>query len=170
MLWTALFALLQTEDWSVISVQMICDRADVARSTFYAHFRTKQELLDAGFAMGEAEVANQIATLPADPARLAVLEWLVDHAARSQGLMRRVRGSVAGHIIQSRFQTLVGTLLSRDLAGREATSLHDLTFLAGGVFASLDVWINQGCREPQSALVTRLRRQIDGVLGVQTAA
>ena len=46
LLWEALLALLQKDDWAEISVQMICDRADVARSTFYAHFQTKQDLLE----------------------------------------------------------------------------------------------------------------------------
>ncbi len=40
----ALLGLLQDHDWADISVQMICGRADVARSTFYAHFQTKQDV------------------------------------------------------------------------------------------------------------------------------
>lgn len=170
MLWDALLALLQVHDWAEISVQLICDRADVARSTFYAHFQTKQDLLDAGFAMGADDVAAQIAALPADPARLAVLEWLVDHTAGSQGFKRRVRGSAAGQIILSRFQAVVGTLLARDLSQQGTVTVEDQTFVTGGVFASLDAWLMQGCQEPQAALVARLRRQIDGVVRGHTPA
>jgi AcrR family transcriptional regulator len=169
MLWEALLALLQTHDWAEISVQMICDRGDVARSTFYAHFPTKQDLLDAGFAMGAEDVATQIAHLPSDPARLAVLEWLVNHTAESQGFMRRVRGSAAGQVILTRFQAMIGALLARDLDALEPIRPEDQAFLTGGVFAALNVWLTQGCREPQPALVARLRRQIDGVIG-QTPA
>jgi AcrR family transcriptional regulator len=169
-LWEALLALLQTEDWAAISVQMICDRADVARSTFYAHFQTKQDLLDAGFAMGAGAVADQIAALSADPARLAVLEWLVDHAAGSQGFMRRVRGTAAGQVILARFQAMIGTLLARDLARQGGVASGEMVFLTGGVFASLDAWIATGCREPQALLVQRLRRLIDAVVGGQRPA
>jgi AcrR family transcriptional regulator len=167
MLWEALLALLQTHDWAEISVQMICDRGDVARSTFYAHFPTKQDLLDAGFAMGAVDVAAEIARLPADPARLAVLAWLVNHTAESQGFMRRVRGSAAGQVILTRFQAMIGTLLARDLEPLGPVTPEDQAFLTGGVFAALDLWLTQGCREPQAMVVARLRRQIDGVLGGQ---
>ena len=67
LLWEALLALLQTEDWAEITVQKICDQADVARSTFYAHYQTKQDLLDAGFALGLQEINRQISALPATP-------------------------------------------------------------------------------------------------------
>lgn len=169
-LWEALLALLQTQNWADISVQMICERADVARSTFYAHFQTRQDLLDAGFAMGAEALADQIAALPADPARLAVLEWLVDHCAGSQGFMRRVRGSAAGQVILARFQAMIGGLLARNLPQHSQVLPEDMAFLTGGVFASLDAWIATGCRTPQAVLVQRLRRQIDAVAWDQMRA
>jgi AcrR family transcriptional regulator len=162
-LWEALLALLQDHDWAEISVQMICDQADVARSTFYAHFPTKQDLLDAGFALGAAEVQAEMAALPPDPARLAVLEWLVDHAVSSQGFMRRVRGSAAGQVIMTRFQTMIAQLLAQDLERMGAVDDADLAFVTGGVFASIEAWLAAGARNPQ-ALVLRLRRQIDAVM------
>jgi AcrR family transcriptional regulator len=166
-LWAALLALLQDNDWAEISVQMICDHADVARSTFYAHFQTKQDLLDAGFALGAAEVAAEMAALPIDPERLAVLEWLVDHAARSQGFMRRVRGSAAGQVIMARFQAMIAQLLAQAngfaLGRRGPVSDADLVFVTGGVFASIEAWLASGARDPRK-LVLRLRGQIDVVL------
>lgn len=162
-MWDALLALLQDHDWAEISVQMICDHADVARSTFYAHFQTKQDLLDAGFALGAAEVATEMAALPVDPERLAVLEWLVDHAVSSQGFMRRVRGSAAGQVIMTRFQAMIAQLLAQDLGRRGAVSDADLAFVTGGVFASIEAWLASGARDPRR-LVLRLRGQIDAVL------
>lgn len=43
----AFSALLETKRYSAITVQDIIDAADVGRSTFYAHFDTKEELLRA---------------------------------------------------------------------------------------------------------------------------
>lgn len=45
---TALSELLGERDYDAITVQEICDRADVARSTFYTHFESKEDLLFAG--------------------------------------------------------------------------------------------------------------------------
>ena len=38
--------LMRTEHYSAVTVAQIIDRADVGRSTFYAHFETKDDLLD----------------------------------------------------------------------------------------------------------------------------
>ncbi len=46
----ALLALIVERGYEVLTVQEILDRADVGRSTFYAHFRDKDDLLHAAFA------------------------------------------------------------------------------------------------------------------------
>ena len=75
----ALWQLIQQSDWADISVQMICDRADVARSTFYAHFQTKLDLLDEVFAEGKAQLADHARDGGLD----GTLLWLVE---RNRGL------------------------------------------------------------------------------------
>ena len=164
-LWEALLALLQTHDWADITILMICDRADVGRSTFYAHFPTKQDLLDAGFALGVVEIERQIAAMAAQSGGLHTLNWLVGHIGTSQGFHRRVQGSPAGHVIFSRFRLMTTELLRRDLLRlNQPAADADLTFLIGGIFAAIETWLAQGCRESQTALIQRLRRQIDAVL------
>jgi AcrR family transcriptional regulator len=45
----ALLSLIQEKGYYRITVQDILDRADIGRSTFYAHYRDKDDLLRAGF-------------------------------------------------------------------------------------------------------------------------
>ncbi len=165
LLWEALFALLQDHDWALITIQMTCDRADVARSTFYAHFPTKQVLLDSGFGFGFVEIEQFGRRLQGGGTSMPTLARQVDHLAQSQGFRRRLQGSAAGHAIMLRFRAMTTELIHRDLIRAGRTVSDDaLTFLIGGLFAVLESWLAQGCREPQPAVIARLHRQIDAVL------
>lgn len=163
-LWEALFALMQDHDWNDINVQMICARADVARSTFYAHFPTKQDLLDSGFALGLEQI-EQIARSMDHKAELPTVSWLVAHLASSQGFRRHLQGSAAGHGIMLRFRAMSTDLIRSDLHRLGWTTTDDnLTFVIGGVFARIEAWLATGCPEPQTTLAANLRRQIAAVV------
>jgi AcrR family transcriptional regulator len=156
-LWRALLALMQDHDWGDISVQMICDHADVARSTFYAHYPAKQDLLHAGFASGASEIEEVIRAIPADPARLPTVVWLVGHVADSSGFLRRVQGTQPGQAILQRFRATVTACLRRDL---ERLSLspadNDLAFAVGGTFGAIEHWVSRSCAGGTDAMIRRL--------------
>lgn len=160
-LWEALMSLLQEKDWGEINVQMICARADVVRSTFYAHFQTKQDLLDAGFAEGLNKVG---AVIPAALQRgedLAVIDWLTDHLAGAAGFHGRLRGSPAGFAIMSRFRRKIGGLIGDDLRRRGITlSEGELEFVTGGVFAVTEAWLERGCDANAGLLAHRLKDMV----------
>jgi AcrR family transcriptional regulator len=56
----ALLELIGEKGYDRVTVQDILDRADVGRSTFYAHFRDKEDLLRSGVADVNAAVATEI--------------------------------------------------------------------------------------------------------------
>lgn len=56
----ALLELIGEQGYDRVTVQDILDRADVGRSTFYAHFRDKEDLLRSGVADVNAAVAAEI--------------------------------------------------------------------------------------------------------------
>ena len=55
---TALINLILERGWDAVSVSDVCARADVGRSTFYAHFADKEELLFSGFEELHATLAT----------------------------------------------------------------------------------------------------------------
>jgi AcrR family transcriptional regulator len=56
----ALIALIQEKRYEAITVQDICDRADVGRSTFYAHYQDKDDLLASNFQQVMENLGSQI--------------------------------------------------------------------------------------------------------------
>jgi AcrR family transcriptional regulator len=95
----ALTSLILEEGYERVTVQDICDRADVGRSTFYAHFQDKEELLLSGFDdlqedLRQAFADHEQQTAARQPgsgswAALAVIEHLADYRAVSSMLGRR---------------------------------------------------------------------------------
>lgn len=149
-------SLMYEEDWATISVQMICDRADVARSTFYAHFPTKQDLLDEGFADGAA----QLDTMAAGTGLAGTMDWLARHLQGAAAFHRRLQGSTAGQAIMSRFRRLIRDRIARDQGCTGKGQEADLDFAVGGVFAVLETWLSSGCKEDVSTVVDGLVQRV----------
>jgi AcrR family transcriptional regulator len=56
----ALIALIQEKHYDAITVQDICDRANVGRSTFYAHYQDKDDLLASNFQQVMHNLGSQV--------------------------------------------------------------------------------------------------------------
>jgi AcrR family transcriptional regulator len=160
-LWQGLFALMQEKDWPDITVRMITDRADVARSTFYAHYQTKQDLLDAGFSLAGADIRAEVLSRPSRDGRLATLDWLIAHVGDSRGFLRRINGSAAGLLILNRFRRTTAGVLQAELARLGwPPDPSALAFMTGGVFAVIEHWLATGCPVPPDRLAATLSAQV----------
>ena len=95
----AFIALAIEKGYEKTTIQDILDRADVGRSTFYAHYRDKAALLTASFDGMHEQLQRQLAEVPAtsaidvDPARGAALRPRI---SKSACLPRIVRPSGRG--------------------------------------------------------------------------
>ena len=160
-LWSALLDLIKERDWDDINVRGICDRADVARSSFYLHFHNKQDLLDFGFSSGRKELSERFDALKEEQALRAFLDWLVDHLAQSGTLFQSRNGQLNPAILQ-RFKTVVGDLLAHQLR-RQAPDLtrEQNQFITGGVFAILEDWLCERHRLRPAEVVHIVEAEIE---------
>lgn len=138
----ALIELILERGWDETSVQHVCDRADVGRSTFYTHFADKEELLVGGFDDLRKAVREQH---PQSTGTLAFAGGLIEHAHEQRRLFRAIIGKKSGHVVQQRFRQLFTELVKEDLAGlAPAGPQLDATvhYLSGAFFELLIWWLD----------------------------
>lgn len=110
----ALLHALAEVPWDALDVQALCARANVGRSTFYLHYRHKDELLDASL----DDLRQALAAAPAPPggASLPWLAGLMAHMLDQRRVFRAVVGRRSSQVVATRFRAMVARLALDSLA------------------------------------------------------
>ncbi|HSN15230.1 MAG TPA: TetR/AcrR family transcriptional regulator [Anaeromyxobacteraceae bacterium] len=141
----ALVTLIAERGWDGFSVQDVCDRANVGRSTFYTHFADKEELIGGAFEELKRFLRSQVGSVGDGPPRpLAFSRGLVDHAWEQRRLFVAVVGKRSGHLVQRKFRDAVLALVREDLdaalpAGPKRGAAA--AFLGGALLELLTWWL-----------------------------
>ena len=165
MLREALIHLTIERGWDAVSVQDVCDRADIGRSTFYTHFADREELLLGGFDDLRKMLRAQRSGAPSE--KLAFVRGLIEHAHDHSQLFRAIIGKRAGHAIEKRFRQTVTSLVRDDLAehGFAGRALEMTTpYVAGALVELLTWWVDTRHAPPAAELETIFRRLTTPVL------
>jgi AcrR family transcriptional regulator len=113
----ALLALIVEKGYEHVSVQDILDRADVGRSTFYAHYRDKEELLLSGF--DESFAAFVETTISAsDNGRVRFLEpalVLFQHADGHRHIWKALVGKQSSEVVLRYLREHLAEVISQHL-------------------------------------------------------
>lgn len=119
MLRDALLSLVIERGYESVTVQDIAERAGVGRSTFYTHFRDKQDLLlsEAEWAALARELKGAAAAASgADP--LAFTLAFFRHVDGYRQVFRAIAGGAAGSLVQMKLRKVLKTTV------RNALSMH----------------------------------------------
>lgn len=138
----ALVTLVIEKGWDEISIQDVCDRADVGRSTFYSHFADREELLLSGF--DDLKKHLRAAGALGDERRvLRFVRPLLQHMDENRRLFRALVGKRTADVVVRHMRDLIRDLtreeLSRSLDGQALTL--SASFVTGGVFELLRWWL-----------------------------
>jgi AcrR family transcriptional regulator len=140
----AMMALLPERAWDELSILEICDQANVGRSTFYIHYRSKDDLLIESLNdLRDALSAANPHSLPSS-SRLAFLPGLLAHMVEQRRVFKTVIGRRSGHGIERRFREMVFQLVERELVGREVPADHNqmmARYVAGGIVDLMAWWV-----------------------------
>ncbi len=169
----ALIALILEKGYEAVTVQDIIDRADVGRSTFYAHFLDKQQLLLSRVEELHVFLAQQHAQgATSGEQRLSFSLAMFQHAESYRHVYQALVGKQGGTIVLRHIQQML-TGLVRDEVARLAP--HDgsatipseivVQYIVGAFLALLTWWVDDErhyTAEQMDALFTRLT--LPGVL------
>ncbi|MEO8113791.1 MAG: TetR/AcrR family transcriptional regulator [Phenylobacterium sp.] len=142
-----------------LKVTQIASRARVARSTFYMHFRTKDELLMEGLSDPFGALADAVApgAPPDDLAATLDHLWENRRVARSllTGPMRRPAANLLAGMIEARLGVLAR---GRRVAAPLRLVAHQV---AGGQLAAITAWVSgeAPCTVPDLAVALRAMSQ-----------
>jgi AcrR family transcriptional regulator len=115
----ALIALILRKGYEATTIQDIIDAADVGRSTFYAHYAGKEDLLRGGFEALRAELAR--ARLDAkerhDAGPLAFSRAMFEHACGYKQVYRALVGGRGGVVATSEMRRVLSDMVQDELSG-----------------------------------------------------
>jgi len=154
----ALLALILEKGYEAISVEDICDRANVGRSTFYAHFTSKDDLKRSGLEHLRHELLERhrsaAASLPAAARPLGFSLPMFEHARDHLHLYRALVGSKGGAIALDTIRQTLCDFVRKELAQagtKDATGIPRelmVQHIVGAYMAVLAWWLDGGARLP----------------------
>lgn len=164
---TAMISLILERGWEGFSVQDLCERADVGRSTFYTHFGDKEDLLIGGFDDLRKSLRPLIASQAKADDPLPFARGMIEHAFEQQRLFRALVGKRGGQVVLKRFRELIIDLVREDLTrwglggADKEPAVH---FLAGGFLEVLTWWLESRTPMPPDELELLFEKMASPVL------
>jgi AcrR family transcriptional regulator len=172
MLHQALLSLMIEKGYEEITVEDICERANVGRSTVYAHFTSKDDLKRRGLEHLRRELIEhqRSASSLADTnvRGLAFTLTMFEHARDHIHLYRALVGSRGGAIALTTIRQTLCEFVRGELAeirgkGSEAASREfAVQYFVGAFMAVLTWWLDRGAKPPPyeiNAMFQRLATQ-----------
>lgn len=142
----AFFELIRTKGYEVVSVGDVAAAANVGRSTFYEHFRSKEDMLSVSMTMLFASLADCVTD--AQPSR--ALHATTAHFWENRSLARAVFTGVARQVLVRTHELLIETRLAALAAEVGQAPMLPLPLaarqLAEGHIGLLYAWLTSSVR------------------------
>lgn len=152
----ALFDLIKEKRWEKITVQDLLDRTGISRSTFYAHYDNKLDVL-----IGEVPQLASMITIDPTTSKVELLALFQHHDEMADVLApllgQHVLGAISSAVedgMAEFFATIVPAESSATLPG----------FLAGAMIASIRAYVTDRRRPPPEVVAAQVEGYINRLL------
>lgn len=168
MLQQALLSLILRKGYEAISIKDICDAANVGRSTFYAHYTSKDDLKRSGLEHLRRLLVGRHG--PAGRGRagdrrfgfsLSMFEHARDHIDLYRALIGGRGGAIALGVIRQILSDLVREELASAVDRKSADAIPRelrVQYVVGAYMAVLTWWLDGGAKLPPERMDAMFRR------------
>ncbi len=164
---SALVALIQEKSIDDVTVQEVLDRASVGRSTFYLHFRDKNDLLLSQLEKFLEMMSTALSVRKEKSLRVVPVAEMFEHIGSQKKMYRALADSgrlndffdlAQGYFARGIERRLVESgrlpkLPERELAARASA-------MAGSLLSLLRWWLERGAKEPPGAMDELFHRMV----------
>ena len=177
MLQHALNSLIRKKDYEAITIKDICDAANVGRSTFYAHYTSKDDLKRKGFDKLRKELVDrqrEALTMAADDRdrSLGFSLTMFEHARDHVDHYRTLVGGRGGAVSLGRIRQILSDLVRDELAATIDKNSADVVprelvvqYVVGAFMAVMTWWLDGGAKLPPQRIDAMFRRlATDGII------
>jgi AcrR family transcriptional regulator len=168
----ALMSLLRKQDYEAITIQDICDAANVGRSTFYAHYTSKDDLKRSGLDHLRQQLADRQseALAAAGDLRdrsLAFSLTMFEHARDHIETYRALVGGRGGVVSLGHIREILSDLVRNELAVIADKAPLDtlqrevvVQYIVGAYMSLLTWWLDRGAKPPPEQMDAMFRRLV----------
>jgi AcrR family transcriptional regulator len=170
MLQHALTSLILKKGYEAITIQDICDEANVGRSTFYAHYTSKDDLKRSGFERLHKELVDrqrEARSAPGDvkDRTLGFSLTMFEHARDHLDLYRALVGGRGGAVSLGQIRQILSDLVRNELAATGGKNSADIVppelvvqYVVGAFMAVMTWWLDGGAKLPPKRVDAMFRR------------
>jgi AcrR family transcriptional regulator len=169
MLHHALMSLVRKKGYDAVTVDDICEAADIGRSTFYGHYASKDDLKRSGLAhlrreLLEHQESAAAAAGHAGERPLAFSLPMFEHAREHVETYRALVGTRGGDVALGAIREIVADLLRRELgddAGRTSADVPcelAVEIMTGAYMTALTWYLDGGAKLPPHRMDAMFRR------------
>ena len=170
MLQHALTSLILRKGYEAITIQDVCDEANVGRSTFYAHYTSKDDLKRNGFEHLRNELVDRQREALATPGvfkdrSLGFSLTMFEHARDHIDLYRALVGTRGGTVSLGRIRQIFSDLVRNEFAATVGKNSADsipreliVQYVVGAYMAVLTWWLDGGAKLPPQRIDAMFRR------------
>jgi AcrR family transcriptional regulator len=166
----ALTSLILKKGYEAITVQNICDEANVGRSTFYAHYTSKDDLKRKGFEHLRKELVDrqreaQAASGDVKDRSLSFSLTMFEHARDHIDLYRALIGGRGGTVSLGQIRQILSDLVRNELAATDGKNAADnvprelvVQYVVGAFMAVMTWWLDGGAKLPPKRMDAMFQR------------